>query len=176
MKKTILSFVVVLFMTTGVRAQSSGKSAVKVIHADSANKRFPNYLVNGELMHQATVATLDPMQIASIDVIKDSAFSDHRGHSGTIIIKMKSGYDPRLITLLELKKKYASLTTKPAIFMIDNNFINGDPAQCRVDENNLLSITIDSANTTQGTLDIAVIRLLTRSAKNIKEAEIIRLR
>lgn len=60
--------------------------------------------------------------------------------------------------------------------MIDGNLISGDYSDYFVDENYLLSITIDKVENTKENIHIDVIKLITKSEENIRKSKQIIIR
>ncbi len=54
----------------------------------------------------------------------------------------------------------------PVVFTLDGEIINSDEGSYFVDENNLLTIVIDKLQN-KGNIEIGLIKLLTKSKKNI---------
>ena len=89
---------------------------------------------------------------------------------------MKKEYRPNLISLNELRLKYAKDEKKPTVFMLDNEIIKEKYGEYIVDEKYILKIIIDNIEDEQQNIDIQFIRLLTRKDENIKQANEIRIR
>jgi hypothetical protein len=85
-------------------------------------------------------------------------------------IETWNNYIPKIISLTDLKKKYTTLKDQPTIFMIDENpVITDDYDNFVVDENNLLKISVDTLNNDKENLHVGVIKLFTKSAKNMSK-------
>lgn len=137
--------------------------------------RQPAYYVNGKLSHPEIMKTMNPKLIQSIEVKKDKEINGEKIH-GQIYLDMKKEYRPKLITLSDLKSKYTSLGGTPTIFMLNDQFIHGDYNQYLVDESYILKIIVDTIDNEKEKLNVAVVRLLTKTEENIKKAEEIRIR
>ncbi len=181
-KTFVLAFALIAINAFG---QSSNKTldsllhdtTLKVIYTNEENQpQKPAYFLNGQLVNQITLTTLNPEQIDSIHFFKKNIKVDGNRYYGEFYIKTKSGYNPKLISLTNLKEKYTNLGNKTAVFMIDGNFVNGDFDKCLVDENYLLRIIVDHVTNIKEQLDLAVIKLLTKSEENIKSVNEIHIR
>ena len=179
--KTLLILMFAILSTSTFGQTISNKelekdTSLNVVYANkesSINK--PAYFLNGKLVSEILVATLNPNQIESINVGKGIQI-DNIQYSGQIHIKTKSSYAPKLISLTDLKEKYTNLKNKSVVFMIDGSIINSDYDKCMVDENYLLTIIVDKFENTQEKIDLGLIKLLTRSDENIKKSKEIRIR
>lgn len=134
----------------------------------------PVYYINGEIVNQTVIKTIDPQLIDSIHVEKKEIVIKDKKYYGQIFLKMKKEYQPKLISLTDLKSKYLSQTSTPAIFMIDDEIIKGAYENYLVDEKFILKIVVDNMEEKEQKLEI--IRLLTKSEENIKKAKEIRIR
>jgi len=89
---------------------------------------------------------------------------------------MKSEYNPNFMTLKEIATKYLSLDTNPIIFQINENVINQDYNEYLLDENFVLKIELNKIKTSDKNGEINLIKLITKTSENIKNANIIRIR
>ena len=152
-------------------------TSLKVVYTNKESPtRKPAYFLNGKFVNETLLVTLNPMQIESINVVKDSIQFDYIRYYGQIIIKTKSSYTLKLISLAELKDKYTNLKSKPVVFMIDGSIINADYDKYMVDESYLLTIIVDKIENTKENIDLGLIKLLTKSDENIKKSKEIRIR
>jgi hypothetical protein len=150
---------------------------LKVVYTNKeSNINKPVYFLNDKFVNEGLLGTLDPNQIESINIVKDNIQIDDIQYAGQVHIKTKSSYAPKLISLTDLKEKYTNLKNKPVVFMIDGIIINADYDNYMVDETYLLTIIVDRIENTQQKIDLGLIKLLTRSDKNIKAAEEVRIR
>jgi len=152
-------------------------TGLKVVYASKESPiHKPAYFLNGKFVSETLIGTLNPNQIDSINVVKDSIQVDNIRYYGQIHIKTKSSYSLKLISLTDLKDKYTNLKDKAVIFMIDGTIINADYDRYMVDENYLLTIIVDKIENTKEKIDLGLIKLLTKSAENIKKSKEFRLR
>ena len=163
------SLIVFLLLSVNVFGQTSGDSTVKnagvkVVQKEKKATDLICYL-NGELMHSSLLKTLNPDFVADVDVLERR-----------IYIKTKADYKPQIISLNNLRKKYLSQQPKPALFMIDDQMVDGNYESILVDENALLSIVTENFVNTEEGLDLILIKLLTKSKENIKKSKEIMIR
>ena len=152
-------------------------TTLKVVYmTKSTSTQEPAYFLNGKFVDRSLLATLNPKIIDSINVAKGIIQIDSVEYNGQIYIKTKSSYNPKLISLTNLKDKYTNLKNKFAAFMIDGNIVNADYDKYMVDENDVLQIIVDNIKNAKQNIDIAFIKLLTKSDENIKRTREIRIR
>ncbi|GAA4017272.1 hypothetical protein GCM10022408_33520 [Hymenobacter fastidiosus] len=150
---------------------------LKVVYSKEENQlNKPAFFLNEKFVHETLFTTLNPMQIDSINVVKDSILIDNILYYGQIHIKTKSSYTLKLISLTDLKDKYTNLKNKSVVFMIDGNIINADYDRYMVDENYLLTIIVDKIENSKEKINLELIKLLTKSEQNIKNSKKIMMR
>ena len=145
-----------------------------VNHSDSDRK--PAYYINGKYMNATILKTINPQLIDSINVVKHDVEIDGKNYSGQIHIQLKKDYNPKIISLADLKLKYTNVKNAASIFMIDNEIISGDYSKYIVDENYILNITVEKIDHKKENLQVNIIRLLTKTEANIKKSKQIWLR
>lgn len=138
--------------------------------------RNPAYYINGKYMSETILKTITPQLIDSIKVVNGVIELDGKNYYGQIYIQLKKNYNPKLISLTDLKLKYTNLTNTSSIFMIDNEIINGDYSKCIVDENYILKIIVEKIDNKEENLQVNIIRLLTKTEENIKKSKQIWIR
>ena len=184
MKKFILFISMLLTVTAfaqnptiKLRTHKEGNDTPKIIYAEEENKTHPQpaFFINGKFLNTG-VSSLNPNQIDSISVIKDKITIAGTEYMGQVHIKTKSNYISKIISLNGLKEKYTNSKNKSTIFMIDDNLISGDYNDYFVDENYLISITIDKVENTKENIHIDVIKLITKSEENIRKSKQIIIR
>jgi hypothetical protein len=173
MKKVLV--LAALFLTTLSYSQEAGKETIlKVVYADKGNDNGkPAFYINEKF---TSSLVLDPSVIESVRVEKGEAQVDGKKYNGKIFIQTKSNYTPKLSSLMALKDKYTNLANKPAVFMVDGEIVNADYDKFIVDENYVLQIIVDSVKNEKENIDLAVIKLLTKTEENIKKSKEIRIR
>jgi len=140
------------------------------------NKNQTAWFVNSQQAGESVARSLNPEQIASVDVTKKMMQIDNVSYDSQVTITMKEGYCPKLVSLSELKTKYINLDDRPVLFMFENEIVQGDYGKYLVDEHFLLQIIVEKVEVKSGNLDFYLVRLLTRTPENIKKAKEIRLR
>jgi len=157
--------------------QLGSDTNLKVVYANEVGQLNKSaFFINGKFVNETLLGTLNPSQIESINIVKDSIQIDNIRYHGQILIKTKSSYTLKLISLTDLKDKYTNLKSKAVVFMIDGNIINADYDKYMVDESYLLTIIVDKIENTQENIDLGLIKLLTKSDENIKKSKEIRIR
>jgi hypothetical protein len=152
-------------------------TTLKVVYAEKKDTiQAPAYFLNDKFVDQTLFGTLNPKLIESLNVVKATVQIDKVLYYGQIHIKTKGNYNPKIISLTDLKEKYTNLKDKPVLFMIDGIIINADYDNFVVDENNLLKIIVDKLHNAKESIDLGLIKLLTKSDENLKRANEIILR
>jgi len=164
--------------TPGIILADTGKNpnrdtTLRVIHVDRNKvERQPAFIINGKyVMNQSLVSSLNPNWIENIKVAKGDTIINNVQYIGIIRIKTKNDYNPKAISLTELKNKYTEFKGKSVIFMIDGNIVNADYNNYVIDENNVLTIIVDKFQNTKESIDWGLIKLLTKSEENIKKRD-----
>lgn len=132
------------------------------------------FYLNGEIMNSSILNTLNSKLIDSVNVVQNEIEVNGTNYFAQIFIKMKDGYNPKIISLTDLKSKYLHPTNKPVLFMIDNGIVKGNSDTYLVDENYILKIVVDGVEN-EG-LNIEIVRLLTRTEKNLHSNKNIMIR
>lgn len=160
---------------TPVKVSQSRDSSLKVVMIKNDNQeRQPACFVNS--MFIKNIGLIKPEQIESINVVKRDTLIGTQKYLGQIYITTKDDYTPKFISLAELKYKYTSFKETPVVFTIDADVINSDEESYFVDENNLLTIIVDTLKTNKDTVKIGLIKLLTKTKKNIDSRNNIMIR
>jgi len=148
-------------------------TAFRIVYVDKIKPDLkpahqPAIIINGKFVNTLLLNSLNPHKIENIEVLNGDTLIDNVQYYGKIHIKTKSDYNPKSISLTELKNKYTNLNGKPVIFMIDGNIVNADYDNYLIDENNLLTIIVDKFQNAKENIDLGLIKLLTKSEGNIK--------
>lgn len=173
MKKNLVVFA--LFLTTlGYSQEVAKDTTLKVVYANKTNDNGkPAFYINEKF---TASLVLDPNVIESIRVEKREVQVGDKKYSGQIFIQTKSNYNPKLISLTALKDRYTNLADKPVVFMIDGEIVNAGYDKFLVDENYVLQVILDGIKNEKEKIDLAVIKLLTKTEENIKKSKEIRIR
>jgi len=142
----------------------------------NVSNRNPAYYINGKYISGTIIKTINLQLIDSIKVVRRDVEIDGKNYYGQIYIQLKKNYNPKLISLADLKLKYTNLTNTSSIFMIDNEIINGDYSKYIVDENYILKIIVEMIDNKEENLQVNIIRLLTKTEENIKKSKQIWIR
>lgn len=134
------------------------------------------WFVNDQFVGQSGITALNPDQIATMNVEKKGVEIDNISYDGKVTIIMKESYQPKFISLNELKSKYTNLKDSSVLFMIENELVKGDYGKCMVDENYLLQIVVDKVHLKSEKKDFYLMKLLTRTPENIRKSKEIRIR
>ncbi len=167
-------------MTT--KPNYSESSEIKVIYKDSLNKFHSNkktagIFVNGIFVGDENVLnTINSEKIESLNIKKENFEKNGKEYHGKILVKMKSEYNPKFITLKELIVKYLDLDKKPIVFQIDEDVVNQDHDNYLVDESFILKIILKKIQTTEKNTEINLVKLITKTSENIKKANTIRIK
>jgi hypothetical protein len=148
----------------------------KVSYVGSNNSESPACYLNGQLLSETILKTLNPEEIESIHVSHQETVVDSQKYHGQIFIVTKREYVPNLISLNGLKSKYIYLKNEPTIFMINDEIIKEDYDKCKVDENYLLNISIQKIDIDKEKLHFNFIKILTKTEENIKKSKEIYIR
>ncbi|ERJ57400.1 hypothetical protein [Sphingobacterium paucimobilis] len=146
-------------------------TAFRVINMNNTKKPVPvAFFLNGKFI--GSHYFIKPDLIENINIVKRDTLIGAKNYMAQIYVKVKSDYTPRLISLADIKAKYTDFKQTPVVFMLDADVINSEPDSYFVDENMLLSVVVDNLDT----IEIGVIKLITRTEENIKKRNNIILR
>lgn len=134
------------------------------------------FFINDQFVSGGAVPIINPAVIEKLDVIKDFIELEGSIYESQIRIAVKSDYFARLISLNNLRSKYTNLNQQTAIFTVDGHIVNADYDKFLIDENHILSITIEKMDKVKGGGDLNFVRLLTRSSENMKKNGGVRIR
>jgi Rps23 Pro-64 3,4-dihydroxylase Tpa1-like proline 4-hydroxylase len=139
-------------------------------------QRKPAVYINGQFFNDVNLLTIDPKNIESINVEKQTIKVENIQYYGQINIKMKERFHPKLISLNDLKLKYTSLSNIPTIFMIGDQVISENYDKYFVDDNYILKIIVEKVENKAENLEFNLIRLLPKTEENIRKSKEIRIR
>jgi len=140
------------------------------------NNKKPAYFINGKLINEIILRSLNPNEIETLNVEKENIEIEKVKYYGKLYIVTKSTYKPKFISLNNLKLKYTNLKDNSTIFQIDNEIINANYESYLVDENYILTIIVEKFENKKEKLNVNFIRLITKSEENIKKSKEIILR
>lgn len=160
-----------------VSASNTTNTSPRIIFADSiAEHKMPAYFINGKFMQQLNFLAFNPDQIADLNIVKQDISVDGIQYYGQVHIKTKAGYNPKLISFADLKSKYFRLKNQASLFMIDGQIVKGEYNKWEIDEDNILSITLETVKNPGEKIDFVLLKILTKSQENIRKANEIRIR
>lgn len=133
-------------------------------------------VINGTLVNQTVMETLEPKMIDSVHVEKQDFEIDGKKYYGKIRIQMKPGYRPNYITLNALREKYLNKDERPVIFFVDEKLVTSNYNDFLVDEKYILKIVVESLDNPDEKLGLNVIRLVTKTEENIRKSKQIMIR
>lgn len=160
----------------------SENSEIKVIYKDSLKKfhsktKPAGIFVNGIFIGDESVLNaINSEKIESLNIEKENFEKNGKEYYGKILVKMKTEYIPKFISIKELSKKYLNLDKKPTVFQINEDVISEDLNEYLVDENFILKIIVNKIETSEKNAEINLIKLITKTTENIKKANVIRIK
>jgi hypothetical protein len=149
----------------------------KIFYVNKNNsEQNPAIFINGQFISGTILKTLNPGMIEEIKIDKGEIEIGKVNYYGQVYIKTKGNYNPKLISLNDLKSKYTDLKYSSTIFIIDNETIIADYDNYLVDENFILQIIVEKIDNKQEKLKFNIVKLITRIEENIKKSKEIRVR
>jgi hypothetical protein len=162
---------------TNQEIASKNDTIINVVYKNEIeNNKKPAYFINGKLINESILRSLNPNEIETLNVEKENIEIENVKYYGKLYIVTKSTYKPKFISLNNLKLKYTNLKDNSTIFQIDNEIINANYGSYLVDENYILKIIVEKFENKKEKLDVNFIRLITKSEENIKKSKEIILR
>jgi hypothetical protein len=162
---------------TNQEIASKNDTIINVLYKNEIeNKKKPAYFINGKLINEGILRTINPNEIATYNVEKKNIEIENVKYHEQLYLVTKSTYKPKLISLNNLKAKYTNLKAKTTIFKIDNAIVNADYNNFIVDENYILKIIVEPFENKNEKLNVTFLNLLTKSEENIKKSKEIILR
>lgn len=143
------------------------------VYSKEEESNKPLISLNGKFIGNAFV---NPNQIESIKVENGKFKFKDKEYNGKLLITTKSDYDPNIINLTELIKKYTKLNTDNLIFSIDGNVINDNKNEVFVDEKYVMQIKVERLDKIEKNKDLYYINILTRTPENLKKVNTINIR
>ncbi len=150
---------------------------IRVVYKNQIdNNKKPAYFINEKLVNESILKSLNQNEIASVKVEKNDIEIDKVKYYGKVIIETKSSYNPKLISLNDLKTKYTNLKDNPTIFKIDNEIIYANYDNFIVDEKFILKIIVENYENEEEKLSVSFVNLITKTEENIKKSKEIIIR
>jgi hypothetical protein len=145
-------------------------TSFKIIYANkSKNTNSIAYFLNDRLVDPSLFGSINPNNLEKPEFIKNSIRIENIFYETQFKIRTKANFNVKILTLTELKKKYVVQKDKSVIFTIDGEIIDYDYDNYQIDENNLLTVIVDSFVNRKENIDLTWIKLLTRSPKNLND-------
>jgi hypothetical protein len=145
-------------------------TSFKIIYANkSKNTNSIAYFLNDRLVDLSLFGSINPNNLEKPEFIKNSIRIENIFYETQFKIHTKANFNVKIVTLTELKKKYVAQKDKSVIFTIDGEIIDYDYDNYQIDENNLLTVIVDSFVNRKENIDLTWIKLLTRSPKNLND-------
>lgn len=160
---------------TETTINAENDTIIKVIYKNEVeNNKKPAIFINEKLVNESILKTINPKEIESVNVEKNDIEIENVKYYGKIKIITKNKYNPKLISLNNLKSKYVKTRMDDVIFKIDNEIITADYDKYVVDENYILKLVVE--NYEKEKLKISFITIITKTEDNIKKSKEIILR
>jgi hypothetical protein len=192
MKKIFFISVILLTLNTFGQIKSEKVNGLKIVKQETVSEndtiisvnyinkiesdRKPAYFINGKLTNESVLKTLNPNEIETVNIEKGNIEIENVNYNGKLYIVTKSTYNPKLISLNNLKIKYTSIKENSTIFKIDNEIINADYENYIVDENYILKINVEKFENNKEKLKFNIVNLITKTEENIKKSKEIIIR
>ena len=176
MKNIIILLLV--FATTNSFAQTTTDTTLRVVYGYADDMKMPQgkiaYFLNGHFMvtepSLVNLSLVENIHGVSSDTTINNVIYNYQFFLTT---KSYYYYNPKPISLTDLKNRFTNLKDKPVIFMYDGEILKCDYDNFMVDENNLLTIIVDKYQNSKESLDLGLIKLLTKSEENIKQRKLL---
>jgi hypothetical protein len=151
---------------------SMNDSIIRVIYSTPRlnSTKKPAYYINGTLVNQNILQTLNQNEIESINIEKEEVEIDNIKYEGKIFINTKNAYKPQIISLNNLKEKYFKSIKGPVIFQIENEQVIGDYDEYPIDEKYIFKIIVEDFENKKEKLKLHFIKIILKTEENIKKA------
>lgn len=148
---------------------------IKTVYVNEIeNNNKAAIFINELLVNETILKTINPNEIESVSVEKNDLEIENIKYYGKIKVITKNKYNPKLISLNNLKNKYINTKMNDVIFKIDNEIINTDYDKYVVDEKYILKLVVETYE--KENLKISFINILTKTEDNFKKSKEIILR
>ncbi len=151
---------------------------VDVVYRGNRNNsdRPDAIFLNGKFTKGLILQSLNLQLIDSLYVKKEDIEIENKKYYAQMYIWLKKGCTPRLVSLSDMKEKYAGIYKLPAVFLLNNEVIKGNYDTCFVDESYILKIIITDIRNQEENLHFNLVNLLTKTEENITKSKEIRIR
>lgn len=156
---------------------STTQDTPQVIYVTPKNTRDGvAYLLDGKLIQDHFLTTIDPDQIEEINVEKKPMEIEGNNYDASISIRMKEGTSYRFLSLKELTEEFLKPMEGQTVFTLDGKAIQEIPDQYFVNAEYILRIEVTQVPQAKTSTKLNVIALYTKSEENIEAFSQIRLR
>ncbi|MFK7060577.1 hypothetical protein V3Q90_10650 [Flavobacterium oreochromis] len=125
--------------------------------------------INGEQRSFIELQSINQKLIGSYIVEKKSIKIKSKEYQEQLYIVTKDNYQPKRISLKEIRKKNVKMQNLPCVYFVDGSLVNIDEENIFLDENNILEICCHLFNAKEN-LKLNIIEIFTKSDKNIEAA------
>ena len=154
-----------------------GDTTLRVIYLNETEEtNRPAIFVNGTFVRSFNLIRIPPDYIEKLNVEKGDVEIDNVKYSARLLIDTKPAYKTNFISLNDFKEKYIQVKEKSIVFQIDDEIVQGDYDKYLIDENYVLRALIKKVKIKNKKMDFTLIHLLSKSQKNIRESNGIRIR
>lgn len=135
-------------------------------------ERNPAYFINDLFINRPTFYAIDPNLIQGINIVNEDIEIDHKKYYGQIYLEMKPIYQPKFISINDLKLKYADLQNIPVIIMVDNQVVHDNYDCFFIDQRSVQKIIIEKIDNSEQHLLFNLVKIVTKPKdKIVKKTE-----
>lgn len=145
-------------------------------YKDNLKKSKVAYYLNGVFINEEILKGINPDLIESVNVEKGTFDINGEKFYGKILLKTKNTYKPELVSINQLIEKYLDIDDKPVIIQVDDTIINKEYSQYKIDEKFVLKIIVEEVITSDKDLKLNLVKIITKTPENIKEANTIMIK
>lgn len=136
----------------------------------------PAVYINGAYLNVLLHGGINLEKIADIRITKDTVEIGDNLYYGKIMIDLEKKYQPKFISVSDLICKHTGLTGNPDLLLIDGELISCNFNDCYIDEHFILKIDENRIASASDGHTITIVRLITRTEKNVRKANKIYIR
>ena len=153
-----------------------GRKSISIFPSKySENGTKVAYLVDGKLSNSLFILSVGENYFDSYYSSNITAKIEGKDYESQIYFTTKKGYEPKLISIKDIKTKYAKNKDLPCIYFINNNPVKIDEKNIVLDENNILEICCHLYVNNYDDLKINIIEIFTKSELNIEKSKTLSL-
>ncbi|GHB73698.1 hypothetical protein [Persicitalea jodogahamensis] len=117
---------------------------------------------------------MNPRYVQDVSVEKGEIEVNGVKYPAKVSIETKADYRPNFISLNDFKEKHVDIKEKSILFQIDDEIVLDDYDNYMIDENYILKTIVEKVKNKR--LNFTLIKLLTRSEKNLQDSKRIMIR